>query len=147
MRRGPVLGLSALGGALVAVAALPGWVRGRIDDPVLGHRAVEAAGQSVAPAILAFALVVLAAVSTFLVAMAVPALTAGPGQLQLGRDSGFWAYVAPFAFGTVWAATIAMAIAVPTSIGIALFLTHYAPRRLSALFGYIIDLLAAVPRL
>ena len=33
----------------------------------------------------------------------------------------------------------------PLSIGIALFISHYAPRRLAQVLGYIVDLLAAVP--
>ena len=36
-------------------------------------------------------------------------------------------------------------MAVPISIGIALFISHYAPRRLASVLGYIVDLLAAVP--
>ena len=31
------------------------------------------------------------------------------------------------------------------AIGVALYISHYAPRRLSATLGYVIDLLAAVP--
>ena len=90
-------------------------------------------------------LVILAAVATFLVGLALPALVADPETLQFGEGTGFWAYALPFAFGTVWAAVLAMLIAVPVAVGIALFLTHYAPKRVSAVFGYIIDLLAAVP--
>jgi phosphate transport system permease protein len=36
-------------------------------------------------------------------------------------------------------------MAIPISIGIALFISHYAPRRLASVLGYIVDLLAAVP--
>jgi phosphate transport system permease protein len=39
----------------------------------------------------------------------------------------------------------AMALAVPIAIGIAVFLTQYAPPRLARPFGAIVDLLAAVP--
>jgi phosphate transport system permease protein len=49
------------------------------------------------------------------------------------------------AFGTVVSSLIAMAIAVPVAVGIALFISHYAPRKLAAPLGYVIDLLAAVP--
>jgi phosphate transport system permease protein len=38
-----------------------------------------------------------------------------------------------------------MVIAVPIAVAIALFLTHYAPRRLAGPIAYVIDLLAAVP--
>jgi phosphate transport system permease protein len=53
--------------------------------------------------------------------------------------------VIPLALGTVWAAALAMAFAVPVAIGVALFISHYAPRRLAQGLGYVIDLLAAVP--
>ena len=36
-------------------------------------------------------------------------------------------------------------MAVPVALGIALFLSHYAPRRVATALGFIIDLLAAVP--
>ncbi len=87
-------------------------------------------------------LALLAAVAAFLVGMSIPALTADAADLPFGE---FWSYVAPYAFGTVWAAALAMVFAVPVSVGIALFLTHYAPKRVRQFFGYIIDLLAAVP--
>lgn len=53
--------------------------------------------------------------------------------------------IAVLAFGTVVSSIIAMAIAVPVAVGIALFITHYAPRRLGGPIAYVIDLLAAVP--
>ncbi|WGD38591.1 phosphate ABC transporter permease subunit PstC [Lysinibacter sp. HNR] len=89
-------------------------------------------------------LVTLAAVAVFLVAQSIPALTADPRELRGAPDS-FWAYVAPLAFGTVWVSALALLFAVPVAIGIALFISHYAPRKLAAGLGYLIDLLAAVP--
>ncbi|MGW4894133.1 phosphate ABC transporter permease subunit PstC [Kitasatospora sp. NPDC004240] len=53
--------------------------------------------------------------------------------------------VAVLAFGTIVSALIAMIIAVPVAIGIALFISHYAPRRIAQPFAYLVDLLAAVP--
>jgi len=47
--------------------------------------------------------------------------------------------------GTLTVATIALVIAVPISIGIALFVTEVAPRRLRKPVVYTIDLLAAIP--
>lgn len=89
-------------------------------------------------------LATLAAVALFLVVQSLPAFAAGPGQLPRGAET-FWAYAWPLTFGTVWAALLALILATPLSIGIALFITHYAPRRLSQTLGYVIDLLAAVP--
>ncbi|GAB3137596.1 phosphate ABC transporter permease subunit PstC [Marisediminicola antarctica] len=89
-------------------------------------------------------LAALAAVALFLIVQSIPALVADPAELE-GSPTSFWAYVAPLAFGTVWAASLALLIAFPLSIGIALFISHYAPRRIAQGLGYIIDLLAAVP--
>jgi phosphate transport system permease protein len=51
----------------------------------------------------------------------------------------------PFIFGTVFTATIAMVIAVPVSLGVALFVTQVAPRWLKRPMTYLLDLLAVVP--
>jgi phosphate transport system permease protein len=40
---------------------------------------------------------------------------------------------------------VALVIAVPFSVGVALFISHYAPPRIAAPVAYVIDLLAAVP--
>lgn len=89
-------------------------------------------------------LVALAAVTIFLVAQALPAFVADPADVSKdGR--GFWVFVVPLVFGTIWAAALALVIALPLAIGIALFISHYAPRRVALTLGYVVDLLAAVP--
>lgn len=50
-----------------------------------------------------------------------------------------------FSFGTLVISVVALAAAVPVSIGIALFVTEVAPRWLRKPVVYLIDLLAAVP--
>ena len=100
------------------------------------------AGSSLAAGVLI--LIALLAVAVFLVAQSVPALVADPTELK-GEPDSFWAYVAPLVFGTIWSAFLALLIALPLSLGIALFISHYAPRRVAQGLGYIIDLLAAVP--
>lgn len=92
----------------------------------------------------ALILIILMAVAAFLTAQSIPAFTADPADL-LGSPSSFLSYVLPFAFGTVWIAAIALLISTPVAIGIALFISHFAPRPIAAVFGYVIDLLAAVP--
>jgi len=89
-------------------------------------------------------LIALGAVAVFLVAQSIPALVADPKELK-GEPDSFWAYVAPLVFGTLWSAFLALLIALPLSLGIALFISHYAPRRVAQGLGYVIDLLAAVP--
>ncbi|MGB2571966.1 phosphate ABC transporter permease subunit PstC [Micromonospora citrea] len=95
-------------------------------------------------------LVVIAAIAFFLIAKAVPALRA--------NTENFWTFegwfpndpepkfgIGALAFGTVLSSALALLIAVPVALGIALYLSHYAPRRLGTALGFLIDLLAAVP--
>ncbi|TFB48863.1 phosphate ABC transporter permease subunit PstC [Cryobacterium tagatosivorans] len=89
-------------------------------------------------------LAVLAAVAVFLFVQSVPAFLAAPDEFDSGFTN-FWEYVWPLAFGTLWSAFLALIMAIPVAIGIALFISHYAPRKLAQGLGYIIDLLAAVP--
>lgn len=109
-------------------------VRGRLGDRVFSTSS-RLAGSII--------LVALAAVAIFLIAQSIPAFVADPADISGGQ--GFWAYVLPLVFGTVWASALALLIALPFAIGIALFISHFAPRGLSQTLGYIIDLLAAVP--
>lgn len=88
-------------------------------------------------------LLVLAGVAVFLAYEAWPAITA-PAREIPGGD-GLVSYVLPLAFGTLLSATLALVIATPLAVGIALFISHYAPRRLAQGLGYVVDLLAAVP--
>ncbi len=53
--------------------------------------------------------------------------------------------IAAIAWGTLITSVIGVLIGAPVAIGVALFITQYAPKRLGAFFGYIVDLLAAVP--
>ena len=51
----------------------------------------------------------------------------------------------PYIVGTLISSGIAMAIGVPISLGIAVFLTEISPHRMSVPLSFIIELLAAVP--
>ncbi|WP_116946866.1 phosphate ABC transporter permease subunit PstC [Jiangella endophytica] len=88
-------------------------------------------------------LVILAGVAAFLVREALPTFTADSSEIDGGE--GFFSYVWPLVFGTLAAAVIALIVATPLALGIALFISHYAPRRLAQGLGYIVDLLAAIP--
>ncbi len=85
----------------------------------------------------------LAGVAIFLTIEGVPAFSAGPDDLS--GSANFTAYVWPLVFGTLLAAALALVIALPLAIGVALTVSHYAPRRIATLIGYMVDLLAAVP--
>jgi phosphate transport system permease protein len=88
-------------------------------------------------------LVILAGVAAFLLAEAIPALTA-PAE-EIPGDEGLLGYIAPLLFGTLLSAIIALLVATPLAVAIALYITHYAPRRLAQGLGYVVDLLAAIP--
>lgn len=88
-------------------------------------------------------LLVLFSVAMFLLWQALPTFTADPADISGGE--GFLTYIWPLVIGTVIAAAIALLIATPVGIGVALFISHYAPRRIAQSLGYLIDLLAAIP--
>jgi phosphate transport system permease protein len=96
-------------------------------------------------------LVIIVAIAVFLIARAIPALRADEANFLTFKE---WFPddpehprfgIAALAFGTVLTSLLALLLAVPVSVGIALCLTHYANRRLSTSLGFLIDLLAAVP--
>src|SRR4029079_18410628 len=90
-------------------------------------------------------LLLLAGVAIFLVGQAWPAITAATSELP-NQESPV-SCVAPLVFGAMLAAGLAVVIAVPLATAVALFITHIAPRRLAQPLGYVIDLLAALPRI
>jgi len=51
----------------------------------------------------------------------------------------------PFVYGTVLSSLIALLLAVPLSIGVALFLSEMAPRWLEKPLSFLVELLAAIP--
>jgi phosphate transport system permease protein len=51
----------------------------------------------------------------------------------------------PFIYGTIVSSLIGLIIAVPLSVGTALFLTELCPRRLRAILSLLVELLAAIP--
>jgi phosphate transport system permease protein len=88
-------------------------------------------------------LVALAGVAIFLTIKGVPAIDAGPAFLN--GHANFLSYVWPLIYGTLLAAVIALIIATPLALGVALSISHYAPRPVATVIGYLVDLLAAVP--
>ena len=81
----------------------------RVGDLVFSRSAVFAGSMI---------LVTLAAVALFLIVQSIPALSATKEDASI-LETNFWEYVGPLVFGTVWAAALALLIALPISIGIA----------------------------
>jgi phosphate transport system permease protein len=129
-----------------------GRIKGALGDRVFGITVVVA-GYLV--------LALLAAIAVFLVVKAIPALNANKANFLTYKnwtpdgtktaangldDTPFPQFgIAALAFGTVLTSFLALIVAVPVAVGVALFIAYYAPRRLAQVFGYIVDLLAAVP--
>jgi phosphate transport system permease protein len=51
----------------------------------------------------------------------------------------------PFIFGTVVSSILALILAVPVSLGLAIFLSELAPHRVRRPLGFLVELLAAIP--
>ena len=51
----------------------------------------------------------------------------------------------PFIYGTLVSSAIALVIAVPLGVGVALFMTDICPRPLRGVISYLVELLAAIP--
>ncbi|KAB2348064.1 phosphate ABC transporter permease subunit PstC [Actinomadura rudentiformis] len=97
-----------------------------------------------------FVLALMAAIAVFLIWKAIPALQKNEASFLTTEEWNPNAIppkfgIAQLAFGTVVSSFLALLIAAPVAIGIALFISFYAPRKLTGLLGYVVDLLAAVP--
>lgn len=53
--------------------------------------------------------------------------------------------ILPFAYGTVASSLLALVLAAPISIGVALFLGEVKPGRVSRFLGFLVEMLAAIP--
>ncbi|WP_030173482.1 phosphate ABC transporter permease subunit PstC [Spirillospora albida] len=119
---------------------------GRMSTGRLGDRIF--AGSATGSGLIVLA--IMAAIAVFLVWKAIPALQANEANFITSEEWNPNATPAEFgiaqlAFGTVMSSLLAMLLATPVAIGIALFIAFYSPRRLASGLGYIVDLLAAVP--
>lgn len=102
-----------------------------------------AAGSTIVLAILLIAV--------FLLAHAIPSLRADHANFFTSAEFDT-SHADNLAFGirdlfmvTIMSSVFALVLAVPVAVGIAVFLTHYVPARLSRPFAAMVDLLAAVP--
>ena len=110
----------------------------------IADRAFGAVSRLSGPKVLA----VLALIAVTMVGRSVDAIR------WMGTDFWVWRRWAPpeqyygilsFVFGTLYTAVIALLLAVPISLGIALFVTQIAPVWLRRVMVYVIDLLAVIP--
>ena len=99
--------------------------------------------------------IIIAAIGLFLILRAIPSLSRNEGGLW-----GFLTYAGPWQtqdttamqFGipnmfavTVLISLVALLLAMPIALGVAIHLSNYAPKRAVKPLGYLVDMLAAVP--
>ena len=97
-----------------------------------------------------FVLALIVAIAVFLLQKAIPAVQKDHTSFLRTKiwqpDNSPPVFgIAALAFGTMLSSVIALCVAGPIALGIALYISDYAPRRLAAPIGYLVDLLAAVP--
>ena len=94
-------------------------------------------------------LVVMTLIAAFLIFEAIPAVSKDKSNFfaTLGWDpDGSQAFgIAALAFGSLLSSVIALIIGGTVAVGVALFISQYAPRAVARPLGYVVDLLAAVP--
>jgi phosphate transport system permease protein len=95
---------------------------------------------------------IIGAIGLFLLWRAIPALARNEENFFLYGGNWVTTDTSAMHFGildliqvTVFVSVFALMLAMPVALGIAIFLTQYAPRRVSGPLGYMVDLLAAVP--
>jgi phosphate transport system permease protein len=138
------------GGAAPAALTQPGAAAAAAPLALPWHRSSRS-DRAWGGLLVGFGLVIpalLVGIAALLVHGAHPALTRFGGAFLTGSEwdpvsdrFGGW----PFVFGTLASSLIALVIAVPLSIGLALFLTELAPRWLAAPVAFATELLAAIP--
>ncbi|HEV2640805.1 MAG TPA: phosphate ABC transporter permease subunit PstC [Actinocrinis sp.] len=153
-----------------AILADPGQAGGEQPEPGQGGRRRRAAENPLAAkpgggdALFAglartsavFILVVMAGIAGFLIFQTVNAVSADKSNFltefnwdpdgNLATSNGTPHFgIAAIAWGTLITSVIGLVLGAPIAVGVALFVTQYAPRRLGQILGYLIDLLAAVP--
>jgi phosphate transport system permease protein len=89
-------------------------------------------------------------VGIFLLVLALPSLVGDKANFLTSRDWTVGGDVLRFGIAgllwtTVLSSVVAMLIAVPVALGVALCITQYLPRRVAGPLAFLVDLLAAVP--
>ena len=92
------------------------------------------------------------AIAVFLLLRAVPAMSRNEANFFTYTERWNLADTSAMYFGipnmflvTVAVSILALVLAMPVALGIAIFLTAYAPKKMVKPLGYLVDLLAAVP--
>jgi phosphate transport system permease protein len=135
------------------VAAVPRWPA---DPPMLWGSAKPSRGERMFRGLSegsgVLIVVLITAIGLFLLMRAVPALARNQENFFLYGGNWDTTNTAAMRFGvfdlvqvTIMVALVALVLAMPVALGIAIFLSQYSPRRVTGPLAYVVDLLAAVP--
>ena len=116
----------------------------RVDEAAIGDRIYEiltTACALVIPAlVIAIAIAIFAAAWPAFAKVGLSIVTSSDWDVRAGHFGA-----APAIFGTVVSSVVALVIATPLAIGVAVFLSEFSPTWLRQPIGFLVDLLAAVP--
>lgn len=130
--------------ALPAQALSSDRRRLKVHETAIGDRIYETV--TTACALVVPALVIAIAIAIFAAAwpafskLGLSIVTSSDWDVSAGKFGA-----APAIFGTLVSSTVALIIATPLAIGVAIFLSEFSPSWLRQPIGFLVDLLAAVP--
>ena len=116
----------------------------RVDEAAIGDRIYEiltTACALVIPAlVIAIAIAIFAAAWPAFAKLGLSIVTSSDWDVRAGQFGAL-----PAIFGTIVSSIVALIIATPLAIGVAVFLSEFSPTWLRQPIGFLVDLLAAVP--
>jgi phosphate transport system permease protein len=116
----------------------------RVQESAIGDRIYElltaACGLVVPALVAAIAVAVFAAAWPAFAKLGLSIVTSSDWDVAAGRFGA-----APALFGTLASSAVALIIATPLAIGVAIFLSEFSPTWLRQPVGFLVDLLAAIP--
>lgn len=119
-----------------------------ITRPRLGDRIFRVLSQSSGLLIVG----VIGSIAAFLLWRAIPALRRDRENFFTYAGNWVLTDTSAMRFGilgllqvTLFVSLVALMLAMPIGLGVAVFVTQYAPRRMGGILAYLVDLLAAVP--
>src|SRR6185312_561917 len=128
-----------------------------VSTGVLQRIRTKSPGSSRIPDAVFRALIALTAISVFIIVVLIVFELIDKSKLSLHQFGlGFfygreWDPVndqygaLPFIYGTVVSSLLALILAVPLSVGVAVYVTEMCPMRLRAIISFLVELLAAIP--
>ena len=128
--------------AAIALPAAPLRLTG--TGSARGDRIFAASSRGAGAVVIAIVLLI----AGFLAIKALPALRVDQVNFLTSRNwdvAGHRFGIVDLLWVTVAVSALALLIALPVAVGVALFITQYAPRRLARPVAHVIDLLAAIP--